>query len=172
MTGKTLFGHAEDSIALVGGWDGAGGVTAKYTVAEPCDDGIAELAQGAGDTDQEVAEASPTIPGVAKDLQRANDGVRTAIEALMVGEGISDEDDALGGAGGGGHGDELLAKGALKRGEAEVAMMIVAEDETDDSVAEGTDAVVEENRATFDLGAFNFVHFGGRCGLLYCVDAA
>ena len=89
----------------------------------------------------------------------------------MRGEGVSDEDDALGSAGGGGHGDELLAEGALKRGEAEVATMIVAEDETDDSVAEGADAVVEENRATFDLGAFNFVHFGGPYGLLYCVDA-
>ena len=50
--------------------------------------------------------------------------------------------------------------------------MVVAHDETDYSVTEGADAIVEENRAAFDLGAFNFVHFGGRCGLLYCVDAA
>ena len=157
---------------MIRSWDGTGGISAKDTVTKARDDGIAKLAQGAGDTDQEVAKASPTIPRVAKGLQRANDGVGAAVEALVVSEGIGDQDDALGGAGGGGHGDELLAKGALKRGEAEVAMMVVAEDETDDSVAEGTDAVVEENRATFDLRAFNFVHFGGRCGLLYCVDAA
>jgi len=60
----------------------------------------------------------------------------------------------------------------LKWGKAEVAAMVVAHDETDYSVTEGADAIVEENRAAFDLGAFNFVHFDGRCGLLYCVDAA
>ena len=40
--------------------------------------------------------------------------------------------------------------------------MVVAKDETDDSIAEGTDAIVEENRTAFDLGAFNFCHLGDR----------
>jgi hypothetical protein len=38
--------------------------------------------------------------------------------------------------------------------------IVVTENETDDSVAEGADAVVEENRAAFDLGALHCVHCG------------
>jgi len=98
---------------------------------------------------------------VAENVQCANDGIGAAVEALVVSKGIGDQDDALGSAGGGRHGDEFLGKTALKRGEAEVAANVVAEDETDDSVTKGTDAVVEDNRAAFDLGSFRFRH---RCG--------
>ena len=98
---------------------------------------------------------------MAEDVQCANDGVGAAVEALVVSESIGDQDDALGSAGRGRHGDEFLGKTALKGGKVEVVAKVVAEDETNDSVAEGTDAVVEENRAAFDLGSFRFRH---RCG--------
>jgi hypothetical protein len=143
---------------LVKGWDGTGGVAAEYSVAKSRDDGVAELTYGPGEAGQEVAEAAPAIQGVAKDMQRADNGVGTAVEALVVGEGVGNEDDALWCAGGGGHGDELAGEGALKRGEAEFVAKVVAEDEAHDTVAEGTDAIVEEDRTAFDLGAFHFSH--------------
>ena len=65
---KTLFEHAEDSIALVGCGDRAGIVPAEDTVAEAGDDAVAELAHGAGETHEEGVETSPAIPGWAKDL--------------------------------------------------------------------------------------------------------
>jgi hypothetical protein len=157
---------------LVGGWDGTSSVAAEYSVAETRYDAIAELADRAGDTDQEVAEACPAAPRVTQDIERANNGVGAAVETLVRAEGVRDKDDALGRAGGGGHGDELLGEAALERGETEIATVIVAKNETDDSVAEGTDAVVEENRAAFDLGSFSFRHRSVTNGLLYCVDAA
>ena len=73
---------------MVGGWDGTGSIAAKDTVAEPCDDGIAELAQGAGNTGEESTEAGPALPGVAEDLQGADDGVGATVEALVRGEGV------------------------------------------------------------------------------------
>ncbi len=36
-------------VSLVGGWEGAGVVTAEETVAEAGDEGVAEFAQGARD---------------------------------------------------------------------------------------------------------------------------
>ena len=78
----------------------------------------------------------------------------------MEGEGVRDEDDALGRAGGGGHGDKFEGEGALEWDEAELVAIVVTENETDDSVAESADAVVEENRAAFDLGALHCVHCG------------
>ena len=155
---KALFRYAKDSIALIGAWDGASSVSAADTVTETGDYGVGELSDRAGDTGQHVAQAGPAVPRVAEDMQSANDGVRTAVEALMGGEGIGDEDYALWSAGGSGHGDQLKGQGTLERGEAEVAAMVVAEDEADNSVAEGADAVVKEDRATFDLGSFRFSH--------------
>jgi hypothetical protein len=143
---------------LVGGWDGTGGVAAEDSVAEARDEGIAELAQGAGDTDQKVAETGPAVPRIAEDIQRTDDGIGAAVETLVRAEGVGDEDDAFGRAGGGGHGDELLGEAALERGEAKLVTVIVAEDEPDDSVAEGADAVIKKNRAAFDLGSFRFRH--------------
>jgi hypothetical protein len=157
---------------LVGSGDRAGGVSTKETVADPSNDGITELAQGPGDTDQQGAKAGPAIPRVAEDLQRADDGVGAAVEALVGAEGIGDDDDPLGRAGGGRDRDQFQREATLKRGETELAAVVVAKDKTDDSVAEGANAIVKEDRTAFDLGAFHFGHRGGRFGLLYCVDAA
>ena len=158
MIDKALFEYAKDSTALVGSWDGTGGVAAEDSVAEPRNDGISELTHRVGDTDQEVAEPRPAVSRMAENVKGTDDGVGAAIEALVVSESISDQDDAFGSAGGSGHGDELLGDATLKGGEAEVATVVVAEDETNNPVTEGADAVIEENRAAFDLESFRFRH--------------
>ena len=94
-------------------------------------------------------------------MERANNGVRTAVEALVGCEGVGDEDNALGRAARGGHGDEFAGERALQGSEAEIAAVIVTEDEANYAVAEGADAIVEKNRAAFDLGALHFGHSGG-----------
>ena len=78
----------------------------------------------------------------------------------MGGEGGGDEDDAFGfGLGGGGEGgEELLGERGLLGDEAEACGGVVAEEVADDSVAEGADAVVEDDVAGFELGVLKIGH--------------
>ena len=160
MIKKALFEHAEDSIALFRCGDRAGVVPAEDTVTEASDDGIAELAHGAGKAHEQGIETSSAIPGLTKNLQGANDGIGAAVEALVASEGVGDENDALGCTGGRGHSDKFEGQGALERDKAKFAAPIVAEDETYDPVTEGADAIVDDYRTAFDPGALRFVHRG------------
>jgi hypothetical protein len=157
---KALFEHAEDSIALFRCGDRAGVVPTEDTVTEAGDKGVAELAHGAGKAHEQGVKTSSTVPGLAKNLQGADDGIGAAIEALVESEGVGDENDALWRAGGRRHSNKFEGEGALERDKAEFSATIVAEDETYDPVAEGADAIVEDYRTTFDPGAVRFVHCG------------
>ena len=52
-------------------------------------------------------------------------------------------------------GEELLAEGGFDWGEAEYGVAVVTEEEVHRPVAEDADAVVEQDGAAFDLGAFS-----------------
>jgi hypothetical protein len=94
------------------------------------------------------------------------DRVGAAVNLLRRGEGGGDEDHAffLRLERVGLRGKELPGEGGLLRDKAEAALRIVLQEIVDDTIAEGADAVVQNQVAAFDLRAKLFHEIAGSGG--------
>jgi hypothetical protein len=157
--GCSVFGavDAYDFISFVWGGEGAGVVAAEDAVADAGDDAVAEFAQGVGDEAEDLPDGRP---GVVQKREDFIEGVGAAIEAFDGREGVGDEDYAFGAVLGVEASKKFLTERGFDGGKKECGIAVVAEEELHGSVAEDADAVVEEDRAASDLGAFRVGHVG------------
>ena len=125
------------------------------------------------------------FPRHVKELQGFGYGAGAVVEALGWGERVGDEDDAVWNAVWDAAwgcveveaGQDFAAERAFERGEAEGCALVALEQEANEMVAEGAEAVVEEEGTGFDLGMLGFGHFGdgagdgvGRCAETFILD--
>lgn len=160
---------AKDTLSLGGRWDGACGISSEESIAVAGDKAVAKLAKEAGDDAEDRAEEGE---GVVDETEGLVYGVGTAVEALMWSEGGGEEDDAFRGWIGGvlEWEDKFFRQRGLLGDEAKLAGGVVFEKVANDAVAEGADAVVEDDGVAFDLGVLKIGH-GACCDSYNGVDA-
>jgi hypothetical protein len=161
---------AKDTPFLGGCGNGAGGIASEEAIAMASDEAVAEFAEAMGYQAEGHAEGGP---GAVEEAEGFADGVGAAVDALRRSEGCGDEHNTFGGRllCEMERGQEFLRERGLLGDEAEALDVVVAEEEVDDAVTQGADAVVENDRVGFDLSALKLGH-RGCLRLLYWIDAA
>jgi hypothetical protein len=157
---------ADDAAALVGGGDWAGVVAAEDAITVAGDLGVDEFFEAAGG---EADGGGDDGPGLGEEAESVGEGVGA------VGDGaVGEEDDTFGIGWGVVAGEELLAEGGFEGDEAEDGVGVAADEEADGAVAEGADAVEEEDGMVYEerfvvldeIGGFGW-HRESPLGLLY-----
>ena len=129
--------------------EGTGVVATEERVAHLGDAAVAEVENGGGKN--ACHRGDP--PWAAEDPEKGEDGARFLENALVFRAVFGDQEhgrQALWALSAGGEG--VGGEATLESGETELALWIAGEEETDHSVAQSTDAVVENDVGSAELG--------------------